>query len=110
MSWACSTGLYVVFTFFLPNRAYYAQLGMLELSYVLWGLVVVAGYLFLQVLWLATLSWALRRYLHLSVVKHLALVLERQWGGVQSELIFWVLFNAQTYLAHFGTIRGLLVM
>lgn len=59
-------------------------------------------YASMELLSLLTLHAVLRRKFRLPGLAQLAFVLEQQWGGVQMKLIFFVLYNAQPPLQHYG--------
>jgi hypothetical protein len=64
--------------------------------------MTVLVYGMLELASLVTLCWVLSSKLRISVVTQLAFLVEKQWGGVQSKLVFWVLYASQTPLDHYG--------
>lgn len=56
----------------------------------------------LQLISLVVLNYVLWRKLKFSVFCQLAFVLEKQWKQVQHKLVFWVFYNVQALLQHFG--------
>lgn len=89
--------------FYLPNRAFYAQLANVQDARALREILVnVLLYGALQVATLTVVSSVYRWRASVSGARHLAFVLERQWDGVQVTLVFWVFYNAQASLEHFG--------
>lgn len=63
-------------------------------------------YCFLQLVSLVTLFIVLWHRLQISGLRQLAFVLEKQGEQVQTKLIFWVFYNVQATLQHFGKISG----
>lgn len=59
-------------------------------------------YLIVQTFSLALICGIYRFKFRVSGIKHIAFVLQHQWVGVQTKLIFWVFYNAQGSLVHFG--------
>ncbi|KAE8984949.1 hypothetical protein PR001_g23031 [Phytophthora rubi] len=97
-----SFAIYLVTTYFLPNREYYAifqDMNESQLYGMLWRLLV---YWFLQLLSLLCLNMLLQRILGLSPVRLLAFVLENQVDFVQIHLTYWLCYNAQCTLEHIG--------
>lgn len=59
-------------------------------------------YAFMELVSLLLLHTALKRKFRLAGLAQLAFVLEKQWGGIQMKFLFFVLYNAQPPLRHFG--------
>jgi len=92
----------------LPNRAYYEQIADMDdirLRGTLFNVLLYSG---LQLVSLAVLNVVLWRMMRFSVFRQLSFVLEKQWGQVQQNLVFWVFYNVQASLQHFGTANSLL--
>lgn len=64
--------------------------------------MIVLVYGMLELASLITLCWVLSSKLRISSATQLTFLLEKQWGGVQSKLILWVLYASQTPLDHYG--------
>ncbi|KAL3669413.1 hypothetical protein V7S43_005807 [Phytophthora oleae] len=94
--------MYMSVMYYLPNRAYYAQLADLDEAQLLQTLQNVLFYCSLQLLSLLILAFALQRKLGLSPIRQLSFVLEKQFTGAQIKLIFWVFYNVQASLKHSG--------
>ncbi|RLN87732.1 hypothetical protein BBJ28_00019039 [Nothophytophthora sp. Chile5] len=88
----------------LPNRAYYSQLADLTEGELHQALENVMFNCSLKVVSLALLCWVLQYKLRFSAIHQLAFVLERQWAGVQIKLAFWVFYNVQASLQHYGAV------
>ncbi|RLN98302.1 hypothetical protein BBJ28_00025315 [Nothophytophthora sp. Chile5] len=88
----------------LPNRAYYSQLADLTEGELYQALQNVMFNCSLKVVSLALLCWVLQYKLHFSAIHQLAFVLEKQWAGVQIKLAFWVFYNVQASLQHYGAV------
>lgn len=69
------------------------------------ALTNVALYGALQVATLGVLALTYRWRANISGARHLAFVLGRQWDGIQAKLVFWVLYNVQASLEHFGAAK-----
>lgn len=94
---------YLAAVYRLPNRAYFPSLSAMsgeQLHATLGNLYV---YAVLELLSLVVLHAVLKHKFHLPGISQLAFIPEKQWSKVQSRLIFWVLYNAQPPLLHFGT-------
>jgi hypothetical protein len=92
----------------LPNRAYYEQIADMDdirLRGTLFNVLLYSG---LQLVSLAVLNVVLWRMMRFSVFRQLSFVLEKQWGQVQQNLVFWVFYNVQASLQHFSTANSLL--
>ncbi|KAG6942995.1 hypothetical protein JG687_00018727 [Phytophthora cactorum] len=96
--------IYMV-TYQLPNREYYAQLHGMTQGELIQTLENVMFYCVLQIVSLLLLVFVLQRKLGLSQMNQLAFVLEKQYSGVQTRLVFWVIYNAQASLQHYGTLE-----
>lgn len=59
-------------------------------------------YAFLQLVSLVLLFTLLWQKLHISAVRQLAFVLEKQGEQVQTKLVFWIFYNVQASLQHYG--------
>jgi hypothetical protein len=92
-------------TYHLPNRAYSIQLHGMTESELIQTLGNVVFYCSLQILSLLLLVFILQQKLGLSPIHQLAFVLEKQAAGVQTRLIFWVFYNVQASLQHYGTVK-----
>jgi hypothetical protein len=86
----------------LPTGQYYAQMQGMDRDQLVETLKSVQFYCSLQLASLLLLFLALRQILGLSPVHQLAFVLEKQFQGVQTKLIFWVFYNVQASLQHNG--------
>jgi len=86
----------------LPNRVYYSQIVNMDDAKLRETLENVLLYGFLQIVSLAILFLVLWRRLRVSGLRQLAFVLEKQGEQVQTKLIFWVFYNVQATLQHFG--------
>ncbi|KAE9173287.1 hypothetical protein PF004_g27020 [Phytophthora fragariae] len=62
----------------------------------------VMFYCSLQIGSLLLLVFILHKQLGLSPIHQLAFVLEKQWDGIQIRLVFWVFYNVQASLQHYG--------
>ncbi|KAE8909318.1 hypothetical protein PF006_g32974 [Phytophthora fragariae] len=62
----------------------------------------VMPYCFLQIVSLVVLFYVLWHRLRLSGLRQLAFVLEKQGEQVQTKLVFWVFYNVQATLQHYG--------
>ncbi|KAF1775508.1 hypothetical protein GQ600_27253 [Phytophthora cactorum] len=93
--------IYMVTTYQLPNREYYAQLHGMTQSELMQTLENVMFYC-VQIVSLLLLVSILKRKLGLSPMHQLAFVLEKQYSGVQTRLVFWVIYNAQASLQHYA--------
>ncbi|KAE9002835.1 hypothetical protein PR002_g17520 [Phytophthora rubi] len=60
-------------------------------------------YAFLQLVSLAFLFALLWQKLHVSAVRQLSFVLEKQGEQVQTKLVFWVFYNVQASLQHYAS-------
>lgn len=89
--------------FHLPNRMYYPNLHYTTQEQLTKTACHVMIYAALELLSLVVLSFILQRKLRISTTHHLAFVLEKNWKGIQSRLIFWVVYTVQGSLVHFGT-------
>jgi hypothetical protein len=87
----------------LPNRVYFPSLSGMEDENLYTTLGNLYVYASLELLSLVVLHAVLRHKFHLPGIAQLAFVLEQQWSKVQSRLVFWVLYNAQPPLLHFGS-------
>lgn len=61
-------------------------------------------YALLELVSLLALHIILKRWLGISGIAQLAFVLEDQWGNAQIGFMFWVLYNAQPGLQHYGAL------
>lgn len=96
----------MVLSFFLPNNKFYAQLSSIEDKRDLRdGLSTIALYCSVQYTTLFAVVFAYHRRAKISGVRQLAFMLERQSRYIQNKLVFWVLYNVQASLVHFGTSR-----
>ncbi|KAK1932324.1 hypothetical protein P3T76_012318 [Phytophthora citrophthora] len=59
-------------------------------------------YCFLQFVSLVVLFVVLWQKLRISALSQLSFVLERQAEQIQTKLVFWVFYNVQATLEHFG--------
>ncbi|KAG6966149.1 hypothetical protein JG688_00006893 [Phytophthora aleatoria] len=66
--------------YYLPNRVYYSQIDSMDDAKL----------------------WSTLGNLHISAVRQLAFVLEKQGEQVQTKLVFWVFYNVQATLEHFA--------
>lgn len=60
-------------------------------------------YASMELLSFIRLSVVLLRKLGFSSLHQLAFVLEKNWVGVQTRLVFWTIYMVQRSLVHFGT-------
>lgn len=86
----------------LPNRKYYAQLADIDEGQLLQTLHNVLLYCVLQFTSLLAVMLMLHTELGLSPLRQLAFVLEKQFAGAQIKLVFWVFYNVQASLQHYG--------
>lgn len=89
---------------------YYANLHFTtqdQLNKTVWHVLIYAT---LELLSLVVLSVILQRKLRVSTIHHLAFVLEKNWKGIQSRLIFWVVYTVQGSLEQFGKSSADLVL
>ncbi|ETI40436.1 hypothetical protein F443_14162 [Phytophthora nicotianae P1569] len=94
--------IYMFATYQLPNREYYSQLHGMTQTELMQTLENVMFYCLLQTVSLLLLIFILQRKVGLSPMHQLAYVLEKQYSGVQTRLVFWVFYNVQASLQHFG--------
>lgn len=88
--------------FHLPNRMYYSFLvntTQKQLDHTMENVMIYAA---LELLSFIGLSIVLQRKLRLATVYQLAFVLEKNHVGVQSRLVFWVVYMIQNALVHYG--------
>jgi hypothetical protein len=88
--------------FHLPNRVYFPQIDSMTADHLRSTLSSLYLYASLEFLSLMALHSVLVYQFRLPGLSQLAFVLERQWPGIQAKLIFWVFYNAQTPLQHYG--------
>jgi len=88
--------------YYLPNRAYYPHVDSMTVAHLHSTLSNLFLYAFMELVSLLLLHTILKRRFRLPGVAQLAFVLEKQWGGVQMKFLFFVLYNAQPPLQHFG--------
>jgi hypothetical protein len=86
----------------LPNRMYYAQLADLTHDELYQALENIMFNCSLKLLALLLPCSLLAHKLHLSAIRQLAFVMEKQWPGVQTNICFWVFYNVQASLQHHG--------
>lgn len=96
------TAAYLFIMYHLPNRAYYEQIAKMDQAHLRNTLSNVLLYSGLQLVSLVILNYVLWRKMQFSVFRQLSFVLEKQWIQVQHKLVFWVFYNVQTSLQHFG--------
>ncbi|POM59034.1 Hypothetical protein PHPALM_36241 [Phytophthora palmivora] len=94
--------IYMFATYQLPNREYYTQLHDMTQDQLIQTLDNVMFYCSLQIASLILLVFVLQHKLGLSPMHQLAFVLEKQYSGVQTRLVFWVFYNVQASLQHNG--------
>jgi hypothetical protein len=92
----------LVVMYYLPNRVYYSQIVDMDDTQLRDTLGNVMLYCFLQLVSLVVLFFVLWHKLHISALRQLAFVLEKQGEQVQTKLILWVFYNVQATLQHFG--------
>lgn len=85
----------------LPNRVY-SQIDSMDDEKLWQTLGNVMLYCFLQLVSLVVLFMMLWHKLRISAVRQLAFILEKQGEQVQTKLVFWVFYNVQATLQHFG--------
>ncbi|KAG6610897.1 ABCG transporter ABC Superfamily [Phytophthora cinnamomi] len=85
-----------------PNRVYYAQIKSMDDEKLRRTLGNVMLYCFLQVVSLVVLFYVLWHRLRISGLRQLAFVLEKQGEQIQTKLVFWVFYNVQATLQHYG--------
>ncbi|POM68604.1 Hypothetical protein PHPALM_15221 [Phytophthora palmivora] len=85
--------IYLVITYNLPNRDFYAVFEGMEYHQLIQTLRNVMLYCFLQFV---------SAKIGLSLTRQLAFVLEKQFDWIQTSLVFWVLYNSQSSLVHVG--------
>lgn len=89
--------------FYMPNRMFYRQLEGWDTPQLEHKLGNMFAYASLELLSFLALALLLRRQLHLSTLHQLAFVLDKQWAGVQSRLLVWVMFLIQGSVEHYGS-------
>ncbi|KAE9034636.1 hypothetical protein PR003_g1225 [Phytophthora rubi] len=94
--------IYLAIMYQLPNRKYYAQLADIDEGQLLQTLHNVLLYCVLQFTSLLAVMLMLHTELGLSPIRQLAFVLEKQFAGAQIKLVFWVFYNVQASLQHYG--------
>jgi hypothetical protein len=97
----CSAA-YLSAVYHLPNRQYFSHMASMSDDQLRSTLTNVLLYAFMELLSLLTLHAVLKCKFGLPGLAQLAFVLEKQWGGIQMKLIFFVLYNAQPPLQHLG--------
>lgn len=95
---------YLVIVYHLPNRVYYPQIDIMTDEHLRSTLLSIFLYASLELCSLLTLHCVLVYRLKLPGLVQLAFVLHSQWVGVQSKLVFWVVYNAQATLQHTGAL------
>ncbi|KAE9002715.1 hypothetical protein PR003_g19110 [Phytophthora rubi] len=96
-----SANLFVMYH--LPNTIYYTQITSMTEQH-LWNTIGnVMLYCLLQLASLVLLFVILWQKLHVSAVRQLSFVLEKQGEQVQTKLVFWVFYNVQASLQHFAS-------
>jgi len=98
----------LVVMYYLPNRVYYSQIVDMDDTQLRDTLGNVMLYCFLQLVSLVVLFFVLWHKLHISALRQLAFVLEKQGEQVQMKLILWVFYNVQATRQHFGAFCMLL--
>ncbi|GMF54149.1 unnamed protein product [Phytophthora fragariaefolia] len=98
-----AVAIYLVTTYHLPNRNYYAIYDGIDENDLIQTLNNVVFYCMLQLVSLVLLSFMLRRMLGLSPIQVIAFVLEKQVDYVQMCLIFWLFYNVQSAQKDLGT-------
>jgi hypothetical protein len=94
----------MMLSFFLPNSKFYAQLASIEDERDLSeALTTIALYCLVQYMTLFAIVIAYHRRAKISGIRQLAFMLEHQGSYIQNKLVFWVLYNVQASLVHFGT-------
>lgn len=93
---------YLVATYYLPNREYYAIYDGIDQSQLLETLTNVLFYCLLQLASFLLLAFMLKRMLGLSPIKQVAIILTKQVDYVQMCLTFWLFYNVQRSLRHLG--------
>lgn len=93
---------YLAVLYHLPTCIYFPQIASMTVEHLNSTLVNLYLYAGLEMLSLLLLHIILSRMFHLPGLAQLAFTLESQWIGVQSKLVFWVFYNAQTPLQHSG--------
>lgn len=88
--------------FHLPNRVYYRQIQDWDTKQLQHKIGNLFAYASLELLSFLVLAFVLKRRMHLSTLHQLAFVLEKQWAGVQSRLVVWVMFLVQGSIEHYG--------
>ncbi|KAJ8576501.1 hypothetical protein ON010_g2709 [Phytophthora cinnamomi] len=94
--------IYLFATYHLPNREYYAVYNGMDQLRLANTLKNVLFYCLLQLVSLLVLIVILQRMLGHSPAKRIAFVLEKQVDFEQISLVFWMFYNVQTSLKHFG--------
>lgn len=88
----------------MPNQEYYTVfygMGRAQLYQTLKN-VLLNG--LLQLASLLLLMYKLKFTLGLAPLHQLGFVLEKQMQGVQVHLMFWIMYNVQGTLEHYGTV------
>jgi len=98
-----SIAIYLFASFHLPNRDYYAIYDAMSQEQPLQTLNNVLFYCLLLVS-LLVLMFMLKRMLGHSPIQQTSFVLEKQFEYLQLSLIFWLFYNVQTSLQHFGEV------
>ncbi|POM81335.1 Hypothetical protein PHPALM_708 [Phytophthora palmivora] len=94
----------LIVMYHLPNRVYYSQIDSMDDEKLWKTLGNVMLYCFLQLLSLVALFIVLWHRLHISAVRQLAFILGKQCEQIQTKLVFWVFYNVQATLQHFGKV------
>lgn len=88
--------------FHLPNRVYYRQIQDWDTAQLEQRISNLFAYASLELISFIVLAFLLKRRMHLSTLHQLAFVLEKQWAGVQSRILVWVMFLVQGSIEHYG--------
>ncbi|KAE9032217.1 hypothetical protein PR003_g11174 [Phytophthora rubi] len=94
--------IYLVITYYLPNREYYAIYDGIDQIQLMQTLTNVLFYCLLQLASFLLLVFMLRRMLGFSPIQQIAFILKKQVDYVQMCLIFWLYYNVQSSLRHLG--------
>lgn len=97
------TGIFLVASFNLSNRAYYSWFQGSSVEDVDQAMITVVLYALFEAATLVLVGWVLQRKLQISALHQVAFVLDTQWREIQSKLVLSLVFALSSTLEHFGT-------